>query len=361
MKRVVHEIERIVSQFFGAQEQLAPPRRTTPVSTIALEHCAGALVVCDDDGMIVGASPQAVEVLTRAGMKVATLPAPIAPEFWNAIVGRESGDAAHWRPGDDRDYVLSCTRCRAGDDWLMFLSEISQKQTALAYRLHHQRLETLGRVVATAVHDLRAPLSSIVFGIDVLARRAGELSSDRTREIVSDVRTASHTLRETIDCLLDFLRLGPPAPSEVSIKNVLSRTQSLLRPQLRMGPHELLVEVGEDVLVTGNLLTIEQIFVNLVVNSIEAAHGSTKIRVTTSRQDSQLRVLVEDDGPGIRADHRKRVFEPMFTTKEHGVGLGLTSARESARAVGGDLQLVRTSPGTAFAVYLPIHTAQEDT
>ena len=361
LKHAVHEIGRIVAQLAGASDPVSLPRRATPVSTIALERVDGALVVCDDDGMILGASPCARDLLVRAGIDVSTLPAPIAREFWNVIVGRESGDAAHWRPGSDHDFVLSGTRWRAGDDWLMILSEISQRQTALAYRLHHQRLETLGRVVATAVHDLRAPLSSIVFGIDVLARRAGELTFERTREIIGDVRTASLTLRETIDCLLDFLRLGPPAPSEVSIKKVLSRTQSLLRPQLRLGPHELVLDLDGDVLVTGNLLAIEQIFVNLVVNSIEAAQGPTTIRVTATRQDAQLRVLVEDTGPGIRADVRHLVFEPMFTTKEHGVGLGLTSARESARAVGGDLQLVRSSPGTAFAVYLPIHTAQEDT
>ncbi|HKU42690.1 MAG TPA: HAMP domain-containing sensor histidine kinase, partial [Polyangiales bacterium] len=224
---------------------------------------------------------------------------------------------------------------------------------------HHQRLETLGRVVATAVHDLRAPLSSIVFGIEVLAKRAGELSRDRTHEIVSDVRSSASCLRETIDCLLDFLRLGPPAPSEVSIKKVLSRTQSLLRPQLRVGPHQLAIEVDHDVLVSGNLLSIEQIFVNLVVNSLEAAQGPTTVHVSTSIEDRCLRVLVTDSGPGIRADHRHLVFEPMFTTKQHGVGLGLTSAREAARGVGGDIQLVRWTGGTTFAVLLPMCAPEE--
>jgi C4-dicarboxylate-specific signal transduction histidine kinase len=70
-------------------------------------------------------------------------------------------------------------------------------------------------------------------------------------------------------------------------------------------------------------------------------------------------VLVEDDGPGIRPEHRTIVFEPMFTTKRNGVGLGLTSSRESARAVGGDLELVRSREGTAFAVFLPICSAEE--
>lgn len=329
---------------------------------IALDRVDGALVICDEDGLVLGGSPRGRELLARCGMDTEVLPVPLARDFWNVIMAHDASEAAQWRPGGDRDFLLSCTRCHIDeDDWLLIINEISQKQSGLAYRLHHQRLETLGRVVATAVHDLRAPLSSIVFGIDVLAQRVGELPVDRAREIVKDVRSASFSLRETIDCLLDFLRLGPPAPSEVSIKKVLSRTQSLLRPQLRMGPHELIVVVDHDVLVCGNLLTIEQLFVNLVVNSLEAAQGPTTVHVTTSVEDAQLRVLVEDTGPGIRSDHRHLVFEPMFTTKQHGLGLGLTSAREAARSIGGDIQLVRWTGGTTFAVLLPMCSPQEAT
>jgi signal transduction histidine kinase len=350
-----------VSQHLANQDQFVGSQAAS-VAMIALERVDGALVICDEDGLVLGGSPRGLELLLRSGMNTDVLPAPLARDFWNVIMAHDASEAVQWRPNGDRDFLLSCTRCHIDeDDWLLIISEISQKQSALAYRLHHQRLETLGRVVATAVHDLRAPLSSIVFGIDVLAQRVGELPTDRTREIVKDVRSASFCLRETIDCLLDFLRLGPPAPSEVSIKKVLSRTQSLLRPQLRMGPHELVVIVDNDVLVSGNLLTIEQIFVNLVVNSLEAAEGPTTVHVTTSIEDKRLRVLVEDSGPGIRADHRHLVFEPMFTTKQHGVGLGLTSAREAARSIGGDIQLVRWTDGTTFAVLLPMCSSQEAT
>lgn len=355
------EIESVVGSDFANQEQFVGTQAPTGVNVIALDRVDGALLICDEDGLVLGGSPRARELLARSGMNTDVLPAPLARDFWNVIMAHDSSETVQWRPGGDRDFLLSCTRCHIDeDDWLLIISEISQKQSEVAYRLHHQRLETLGRVVATAVHDLRAPLSSIVFGIDVLAQRVGELSTDRTREIVKDVRAASFSLRETIDCLLDFLRLGPPAPSQVSIKKVLSRTQSLLRPQLRMGPHELIVVVDSDVLVSGNLLTIEQIFVNLVVNSLEAAEGPTTVHVTTSVEDDRLRVLVEDSGPGIRPDHRHLVFEPMFTTKQQGLGLGLTSAREAARGVGGDLQLVRWTDGTTFAVLLPMCAPAED-
>jgi signal transduction histidine kinase len=345
-----------VSQPVRIQEQLASAPRATLVNTIALDRVGAALVVCDDEGRVLGGSLAGRTLLTRAGENLQSLSLPL----WQLVVSQDIDDAVRWRPGDDQAFMLSCTRHRLGDDWLLVLSEVSRKHSALAYRLHRHRLESLGRVVATAVHDLRAPLSSIVFGIDVLARRAAELSGDRSREILHDVRAASFCLRETIDCLLDFLRLGPPVPTAVSINKVLSRLQSLLRPQLRMGPHELVVNTAEDVFVRGNLITIEQIFVNLVINSLEAAQAPIRVRVSTRIEGARLRVLVEDDGPGIRVEHRNAVFDPMFTTKQHGVGLGLTASRESARAVGGELELVRSVEGTSFAVLLPICSAEED-
>jgi signal transduction histidine kinase len=324
------------------------------VSSVALQHCSAALLVCDSSGRVLGATPSAHQLLSSAGVDLTALPLPLAAETWSALSAAAPGEETHWRPDTGPELVISCVRHHLGDGWLLILSEVSAKQSELASRLHDRRLASLGRVVATAVHDLRAPLSSIVFGVDVLARDASALSQERAREIISDVRAASFCLRETIDLLLNFLRLGPHTATAVSIDQVLSRMQSLLRPQLRMSPHELEVHVSEDVRVAGNLPTLEQIFVNLVVNSLEAAARPTKVCVSTCVEGERLCVLVEDNGPGIPAEQRKRVFDPMFSTKEQGIGLGLTSARESARSVGGDLELVRWTNGASFAVYLPI-------
>lgn len=337
---------------------IAASARPRTIASIELQHVGGALAVCDGAGCVVGASPGGRDLLSKMGIDLTTLPAPLTPDLWSVVCARNVGEAAQWRAGPDGDLLLGCTRYHCGDDaWLLVMSEISQKQTALALRIHQQRLESLGRVVATTVHDLRAPLSSVIFGIDVLATRGDELSPERMREIVSDVHTAAFRLRATIDCLMDFMRVGPPQPGDVSINQVLSRLQSLVRPQLRTGPHHLIVDTKDDVHVRGNLLLIEQIFINLIVNSIEAAVAPITIRISATTEDLWLRVVVEDNGPGIRSDDRYHVFGPLFTTKSDGVGLGLTSARESARAIGGDVQLVRWTNGAAFAVLLPLQTA----
>jgi signal transduction histidine kinase len=325
-------------------------------TTVNLDDVGALVVTVDADGCVTGGSPSGRRLLTRLGAGLDTLPAPLPPALWQHIQAREPGVASQWRSGRDADIVLGCTRYPLGRDgaWILLMSEISQKQSVIAQRLHQQRLESIGRLVATTAHDLRSPLSSIVFNSDSLATRLHELTTERVRETVADIQVAASRLRSTIDTLLDYLRLGPQqAPSQVTLTEVLERMQRLLRPLLRAGDHQLVDHTSAGDRILGNPLAVEQIFVNLVLNSIEAGAGPVTIRFSSRLEGPLLRVLVEDDGSGIAEAHRLLVFDPFFTTKRDGTGIGLTAAREAARGAGGDLQLVRWTDGCAFAVLLP--------
>jgi signal transduction histidine kinase len=330
------------------------------VGAIALAEAGAALAVCDREGRVIGGSPSGRALLVRMGAVLDSLPAALPAGLWQLVSSRPIGMASQWRSTNSVHAVLGCTRYRLGaDSWLLIMSEISQKQRAMAQQLHQQRLEALGRLVATTAHDLRSPLSSIVFNSDVLAARLDEMPPERIRETAGDMRTAATRLRATIDCLLDYVRLGPQLPTQVSIKEILARMQSLLRPHLRAGGHRLLdVTSSEADTVLGNSLAVEQVFVNLVLNAIEAARGPITVRVSSRLEGWLLRVLVEDDGPGILPEHCLQVFDPFFTTKRDGTGIGLSAAREAARAAGGDVQLVRWNEGAAFAVLLPASTPE---
>jgi signal transduction histidine kinase len=337
----------------------ASPRGGESEGRIALEDVGGALATCDMQGRITACSPSGLALLSRMSAAFAALPAEVPPELWVMILRSPVGDAVTWRPSEAGHLSLGCTRYRLGrDQWLLVMSEIGQKQTLLAQRLHQQRLEAVGRLVATAVHDLRAPLASIVFNSGVLASRVRELSPERVSEAVDDIRASAARLRTSIDNMLDYVRIGPPVPCDTSIKETLARMQSLLRPLLRAGSHRLVDATSPEAdRVVGNPIAVEQIFVNLVINSIEASRGPITVRLTSSMEGALLRVLVEDDGPGIAPEHRLLVFDPFFTTKTDGTGIGLSAAREAARATGGDVKLVRWTEGASFAVLLPASVA----
>jgi signal transduction histidine kinase len=215
-------------------------------------------------------------------------------------------------------------------------------------------------------HDLRSPLSSIVYNVDLLQTRAGELSMS-ARELLRETQLAADQMRRTIAGLLDFVRLGPPVIATQSLRETFDRVSSLLRPVFRAGAHELRIELHhEHVRLRGNPLTIEQIFVNLLVNATESAGRPVHIRITSEHLAAAsgprpvrapgdlVRIRVTDDGPGIPADLVATVFEPFVTSKPHGTGLGLTIAREAAQSLGGYLALDDAPAGCAMTVVLPI-------
>ena len=339
---------------------------------LRLADIGAAVAVLDQAHRLVGTSPAALRLLGRFQLPSAPR-APMPSELVRELTRAPRGEAIMWRHPDG-GAVLGCTRYALGDELaLLVLREITEQQRALNRRLHQQRLESTGRLVAHIAHDLRAPLSSIVYNADLLGKRVAELPADLT-ELVHDTVLAADQLRRTVAGLLDYVRLGPPVSATLSVRELVDRVASLLRPVFRAGNHELTITLhDEQACVCGNPIAIEQILVNLLVNATEAA-GGEPVRVHVSSEavpasahpqpwralDEMVRLRVADDGPGIPPERRQLVFEPFITSKDEGTGLGLTVAREAAVALGGHLSLEDTARGASFAVVLPVvRPAQE--
>lgn len=326
---------------------------------IQLSQVGGAIVVCDTDGIVVGATQLAQRLLGHAGIDAARLPRPLPPKLWHALATTPLGEAIEWRPTPSDSSsagFLGFTRYRLGSSHvLLLMREISSKHQELSRRLHQQRLEAIGRLVAMVAHDLRAPLASIVFNVDVLANRRDCIDSDTMQQLVDELRAAAERLRWAVDGLLDFARLGPPVVMDVDVEEVFTRVSGLTRPVLRERSQKLLLEVKREARrARSNALVVEQILVNLVLNASEAAAGAGEIRLEAGLSPGRVRLTVTDEGPGIPAELCERIFEPFFTTKPSGTGIGLTTARDAARELGGDLVLEPSEVGARFALLLPL-------
>ncbi|WP_394841960.1 HAMP domain-containing histidine kinase [Pendulispora brunnea] len=322
---------------------------------LALKHAGAALAVCTREGLLVGATPSAYSLLARVGIATSTIPCKL-PLLWERLEASAQGEAIDWRPpNSDVDGIrLGCTRHALGGAYfLIVMREISDKHVTLVQQLHRQRLEATGRLVAQIVHDLRAPLASIVFDAEVLVDRGAELAPAALRATGLAVRRAADRLRKTVDGLLGFAKLGPQSESEADLAECIERTCSLLRPSLRNGGHRIDVALAPSARsVQVPPLVVEQILVNLVMNALEAARAPVTVKITTSRTADTIRIVVQDDGPGMSAESRARAFEPFFTTKQKNSGLGLTASRDAALDVGGDLRIEPSEQGARFVITL---------
>lgn len=333
---------------------------------IRLQAVGASMLVIDASDRIVDATEAARTLLVKFELPCDPgdmLPPPLIAELREALLG----EAIIWRPRGEAGPILGSTRYRLGErHHLLLIREITRQQRAIAKRMHQQRLEETGKLVAHIAHELRTPLASIVYNADVLGQR--DLGG--SKELVADITLAAETLRRTIAGLLDYVRLGPPVVATMSLRELSNRVSSLLRPMFRAGHHELTMTFHDaDLRVNGNTMSLEQIFVNLLVNAIEASSRPTKIQITsgpvpadyprTWRAREVVLISVQDDGPGIPTDRRDSVFEAFVTSKAHGTGLGLTLAREAAVNIGGYLKLEDCPTGCRFAVILPVAPAEE--
>jgi signal transduction histidine kinase len=347
----------------AAVNTVDPNASDVPKDVLPLDAIEAPIAVCSSTGRLEAATPVALALLRRLGI-LQEAPASLPDDLWRLLDRVAAGEAVEWRPPSAQRNVLGCTRyglLRRGS--LLLMREVSEKQIALSERLHRQRLEATGRLVASIAHDIRSSVASIVYSADFLSVSGLSLTPQVLGETVREISEASRRLELTVDGLLDYARLGPSISVPVSLRDVLNRAQGLLRSLYREGAHRLHVELAPAAeWVRGNPITIEQIFVNLLLNAAEASPEPRLVNVSShlsgvpgAAEEAELShvcVRVSDDGPGIPESLRESVFEPFFTTKQQGTGLGLTSAREAAESFDGRLVLEPAERGARFAIYL---------
>jgi two-component system C4-dicarboxylate transport sensor histidine kinase DctB len=200
----------------------------------------------------------------------------------------------------------------------------------------------------------------MVYSAEFLNVSARSAEPEVLSETVGDISRASASLQQTLDFLLDYARIGPSVSIAVTLRDVLNRAIASLRGQYGERSDRLRVDVAPRAeLVRGNPIVIEQIFVSLLRNAVEASATPRCVIVTAfpasmpPGKPASICVRVWDDGPGIPLEHRRFVFEPFFTTKQGSLGLGLAIARQAAETLDGSLELTDDDTGTCFTLHLP--------
>lgn len=326
---------------------------------------AGApIALCSSTGRIEFATAAARSLLERLAI-VGEAESSLPSELWELLERTPTGQAIEWRPPGAREDVLGCTRYfAAAGSYLLLMREVSDKHIALSESLQRQRAENTERLVTSIAHDVRGSVASIVYSVDFLEASREDLGDDVLGETLRDISKASRGLQLTIDALLDYARLGPSVSVPVRLRDVLARVSAFLKTHHRNALHRLRVEiVPQAEWVRGNPIVIEQIFVNLLLNSVEASPSAQFVVITAFlaalpgervHAPSHVCVRVWDDGPGIPPNVRDFIFDPFFTTKQQRTGLGLVIARQAAESLEGRLLLAECDTGTCFAVYLPV-------
>lgn len=225
-----------------------------------------------------------------------------------------------------------------------------------------EKLASIGEMAAGLAHELNTPLSNIralasLAGRDLDAGRvdAAALSAD-----LADVADQTRRCGAIIDALLRFARRLPPALAAHEVDQLVHGSLALVRLRAEKKGVTLAFEPGAPPPVVVDGAQLEQVFVNLLLNAIDAARPGGRVEVSTAAAPGRIAVRISDDGPGIAPEHLPRIFDPFFTTKAvgEGTGLGLSVSYGIVRTHGGALS-VESAPGrgATFTVTLPAEAA----
>ena len=254
----------------------------------------------------------------------------------------------------DRPDLLRSGRTAVGKilDLELAIMLHTYREDLIAQQARSERLATFGQLIGSIGHELRNPLGVIESSLYILDQRVG--TDERAKKHVGRIGEQLGVANGIISALLDMIRDRPLAREKVVLDNTLASVLGALSPATRV------VLSGVDTLppIDVDAGQIRQVFMNLVENAIHAAGPAGEVRIDGRVDGNVVEVAVEDSGPGVDADTRRRLFEPLITTKVKGIGLGLALVRRIVARHGGDVAYApREGHGARFVVRLPIGAA----
>ena len=215
--------------------------------------------------------------------------------------------------------------------------------------LKSERLSAIGELSGRLAHDLRNPLSVMKMSIDLIKQTpkdtkiSEEIITKRIELISKSIDRISHQ----VDDVLGYVRHSPLKLTNVSISKIIENSLEKVNV-----PKDIEVSISKnDIKIDCDVDKIDAVFINLIVNSIQAMHDGGTIKIDISEKDNLVILKFIDSGDGIPEDHLPKVFEPLFTTKQKGTGLGLASCKNIVEQHQGEISI--SNNPTTFTIALP--------
>lgn len=212
------------------------------------------------------------------------------------------------------------------------------------------RLATIGQVSACIAHELRNPLGAVRDAACRLNRK-GPAAEVQWRECLEIIERETAAAGQIISDLVAMSQCREPSRKPVPLETIVTQARSRLAAPRRIQwqhtyqPDPFVIDV--------DAAQWEQVLRNLFTNSLQVLGEAGTIRVEATRSNEHDQVLVSDDGPGVLEEHRPYLFEPLFTTRSKGTGLGLTICRQIIQRHAGTIELLESDRGAAFRIRLP--------
>ena len=327
---------------------------------------SSGLLTVDQDGYVLFANPTALDLLGH--------PSGVDGRHCDELIpglGRHLDDSGGFRNrfelsierrGDNREVDLGLTCSPLLDEDGTFLGHIVNFQDVTDIRelerilRRNERLAALGTLAASVAHEVRNPLAAISGCAELLDSDA---ANEEDQRLIRVIRRESARLADIVSELLDYTRPRKLQRSRVELGVALRELADSFNADPGHDEIELILSVPQaPTTVDLDLAQLSQVLWNLVRNGVQAMDGRGRLELALQATDRQIRISVRDYGRGIPAEDLERIFEPFYSTKDGGTGIGLALVQRIVEEHGGDIEVFSSvGEGTRFVVSLPRRTS----
>lgn len=220
---------------------------------------------------------------------------------------------------------------------------------------HNEKIAALGRVAAQVAHEVKNPLAGLLLYAMHLKSKAGSKLPESELALIDKIIKTINHLTRTVEQVMSFARPVQLVPRPHDLNQIIRDVLQLAEPQLAAAQVELELALAvEPVMAVLDESSMRAVLMNLILNAVQAMPGGGHLRVATRVAEGRARALIGDTGAGMDNEQVQKVFEPFYTTKSQGLGLGMAYARKVIEQHQGTIKVEsQTGAGTTVEIEVP--------
>lgn len=325
-------------------------KKTSEQLQIILQRLPAGILVLDSAGVVVQANPVAEELLGPS----------LCGEKWFDIIGREIvaelDNGCQLQLSRGAIVTIATQSLVKIPGQLVLINDMTQTVRLQKRLEHYQRLSTLGKMAASLAHQIRTPLSTALLYAKHLSssfeNNSMETESRFSKKVVDQLLHIEAQIRD----MLIFAKGEQTEFKKISLESLCESVQSIVEERIKSSQSNFkMINNAEKTMLYANLPILVGAIQNCINNAIDAkGDGANILFCAEQSTGNKINLVVMDDGPGIPEELQDKVFEPFFTTRSQGTGLGLAVAKIVAESHGGNLWLSsKNGDGTKIGFCLP--------
>ena len=334
-------------------KDLAKKERQIDRLSDLIEILPSGIVVLDKTSRVCQVNHQASQLLGE----------PLVGSSWSGVVARiavpEVRAGFELKLRDGRILSLMSRQLASTGERVILVTEVTSIHENQERVSRDKKLAALGEMAASLAHQIRTPLSSAMLYMSQLS--LSKLPQSERARMAEKVQARLSHMSSLTDSMLKFVRGAKPEARMMSLNSLIEKTENLVRmPAHQAGASVKFTDVDPSLMIHGDIESLAGALANLVLNAIENNNGNPWVCVETKAlNQTQIEIKVLDNGPGIAMQHLDKVFDPFFTTRVQGTGLGLAVVAMTVTAHDGNVSVKnRDTGGAEFAIKLPAVNTQ---